>query len=415
MSERPTSTPERRGPLARLTVVDLTQHLSGPFATQILGDLGARIIKVEPLTGDPTRHIGPHFVDGDSAYYLSANRNKESICLNLKVPAGRDVLLELVRRSDVVVENFRPGTLERLGIGPETLKAVNPKIVVCSISGFGQDGPARDLPAFDMVVQALSGGMSLTGETGGLPVRSGLPIGDLCAGMYGVIGVLAALLDAQVEGLGSYVDVAMLDSQASMLSYVASYFLVGGQVAGLQGRSHMSIPTYRAFTCNDNREIVVAANTPRMWDSLCVALGVEELIDEPRFRNNDDRRANRDELDELLSAAAARWTSTQLLERLTAGSVPCAPINRIEEALSEPQLLHRDMVIEIDQGGTPFRVVGNPVKVQSVRTEHARPPLLGQHTAEVLRDMANLSDDQLSELYAAGAAMGAAGPVEGTA
>src|SRR6185295_5163893 len=253
------------GPLRNSVVIDLTQHLAGPFATQILGDLGARVIKVEPPDGDSTRQIGPHFVDGDSAYYLSVNRNKESVCLNLKADAGRDALLRLVRSADAVVENFRPGTMEKLGIGADVLREINPRLVVTSLTGFGLDGPYRDRPAFDMIVQALGGGMSLTGEIGGKPVRSGLPIGDLCAGMNAAIATLAGLLRAAHEGTGSRVDVAMLDTQVNLLSYVASYYLTGGEVPGLQGRQHMSIPTYRAFTCGDGRDIVVTANTPRMW------------------------------------------------------------------------------------------------------------------------------------------------------
>lgn len=398
--------PRGSGPLSHLIVIDLTQHLSGPFATQILGDLGARVIKIEPPTGDPTRKIGPHFADGESAYFLSANRNKESVCLDLKIPAARVALLNLVRRADVVVENFRPGTLERLGVGYETLREANPRLVVCSISGFGQNGPARDLPAFDMVVQALSGGMSLTGEVGGVPVRSGLPIGDLSAGMYGVIGILAALAEANVADKGSYVDVAMLDSQVSLLSYVASYYLIGGQVSGLQGRSHMSIPTYRAFTCADARDIVVAANTPRMWVALCVALGVDKLIYDPRFCDNDVRRANRAELDVLLSVAADAWASAELLERLNQGGVPCAPINRIDAALNEQQVIQRDMVITVDGDSEAYRLVGNPVKLSNGRNRHDTPPHLGQHTTPVLRDLAGLTDNDICELYHAGAAYG---------
>jgi CoA:oxalate CoA-transferase len=394
----------RSGPLKHVTVIDLTQHLSGPFASQILGDLGAHVIKVEPPTGDPTRHIGPYFMDGDSAYFLSVNRNKESICLDLKAPQGKAALLALVKHADVVIENYRPGTLAKLGIDHDVLMSVNPKIVLCSISGFGQNGPYRDLPAFDMIVQALSGGMSLTGEIGGSPVRSGLPIGDLCAGMYGVIGTLTGLLQVAAEGKGAYIDVAMLDTQVSLLSYVASYYLLAGHISGPQGRSHMSIPTYRAFTCGDGREVVVTANTPRMWAGLCEALGVPHLVEDARFRNNEVRRDNRDQLDVLLESAALHWKLPELLERLTTGGVPCAPINHLDEALQDPQVEQRDMILDIDGPRGHFRAVGNPVKMSDGLTEHTMPPKLAQHTEQVLRTVGQLSDDEIGDLITSGAA-----------
>jgi CoA:oxalate CoA-transferase len=399
----PISQGQSSGPLADVTVLDLTQHLAGPFASQILGDLGARIIKVEPPAGDSTRHIGPYFVDEESAYYLSANRNKESVCIDLKTQGGQDALLALVARADIVLENFRPGTLDKLGIGYETLSSVNEKVVVCSISGFGQDGPYRDRPAFDMIVQALSGGMSLTGEADGLPVRSGLPIGDLCAGMYGVIGALAGLARVAAGGPGSYVDVAMLDTQVSLLSYVASYYLTGGAIPGRQGREHMSIPTYRAFTCLDGQDIVVAANTQRMWVGLCAALDVPALADDERFTDNNARQRNRAVLDPQLGAAAAQWEAAVLLERLREAGVPCAPLNDVGDALADPQVRHRGMVLELPFGGTTVSAVGNPVKISEPRQGHRPPPHLGEHTVSVLREVAGMTDDEIDELIQASA------------
>jgi len=392
----------RGGPLAHLTVVDLTQHLAGPFASQILGDLGARIIKIEPLEGDSTRGVGPHFVGGDSAYYLSVNRNKESICIDLKAPGGTDAVLALVAKADVVLENFRPGTLTKLGLDYDVLRAVNPKIVVCSISGFGQDGPYRDLPAFDIVVQAMSGGMALTGEPDGRPVRSGLPIGDLCAGMYGVIGTLAGLLRASTDGVGSYVDVAMLDTQVSLLSYVASYYLLAGQVSGPQGRGHMSIPTYRAYTCSDGQDVVVAAITPRMWRSLCVALEVAELSDDELFRDNDTRRANRALLDTALEAAIRQWPATEVLRRLAAAGVPAAPINGIDTALNDPQVRHREMILDLTGRDEMISAVGNPVKISHGRAQNAAPPRRGEHTELILRTVAGLNEHAIACLAADG-------------
>lgn len=392
------------GPLAGVNVIDLTQHLAGPFASQILGDLGARIIKIEPLQGDSTRDIGPYFADGLSAYFFSTNRNKESVCLNLKTEGGKEAFLSLVANADVVIENFRPGTLEKLGIGYETLSGVNPKIVVCAITGFGQDGPYVNHPAFDIIVQALSGGMSLTGEQGGKPVRSGLPIGDLCAGMYGVIGVLTGLFRRSVEGHGAYyVDVAMLDTQVSLLSYVASYYLIGGAIAGLQGRGHMSIPTYRAYTCSDERDVVVAANTERMWQSMCKALDLPELVNDPRFVDNKDRLEHRAELDTILESAIASISSSDILRLFSDAGVPCAPMNRVDQALSDPQVLHRDMILDLSTKQGTVKAVGNPVKVPDARTIHTAPPILGEHTASVLRSLAKYSDEKIDALAVSGA------------
>jgi CoA:oxalate CoA-transferase len=393
----------RVGPLQHLTVLDLTQHLSGPFATQILGDLGARVIKVEPPAGDPTRRIGPYFEDGDSDYYHSVNRNKESVVIDLKAPGGRDLLLVLAEQADVIVENFRPGTLSRLGIPFEVLLEANPRVVLCSLSGFGQDGPYRLLPAFDIVVQGISGGMSLTGEPEGKSVRSGLPIGDVTAGMYGVIGALAGLAEVARTGVGTAVDVAMLDTQVSLLSYVAAYYLASGEVPGRQGRDHMSIPTYRALECGDGREIVVAANTEAFWPGLARALGRADLIEDPRFRDNDARRAHRAELSAAMESAAAALDSVELIERLRSEGVPGAPINSVAEALADPQVTAREMVIELEGRGGTIRTVGNPVKMPGVRSASSAPPRLGADTESVLRELAGLSGDQIAALAAAGA------------
>ena len=239
----------RHGPLSHVTVLDMTQFLAGPYGSQILGDLGARVIKIETPEGDITRNTPPHFHQGESAYFLSVNRNKESIVLNLKEARGRELFLDLVKKADVVLENYRPGVVKRLGIDYPVLRAANPRIVMCSISGFGQDGPYRDRPAYDIIIQAISGGMSLTGEEGGKPVRAGIPLADLSAGMFGAIGVLAGLAKVSATGEGSFLDVSMLDCQVSMLTYQAAYYLMSGEVPGLQGRGHRSLTTYRAYLC----------------------------------------------------------------------------------------------------------------------------------------------------------------------
>jgi CoA:oxalate CoA-transferase len=388
------------GPLSRLLVLDLTQFLAGPYAAQILGDLGARVIKIEPPGGEMARAIAPHFVKGESAYYLAVNRNKESFAIDLKTARGRAIMLDLVRRADIVLENFRPGVAARLGLGYEALKAANPKIVVCAISGFGQNGPYRDLPAYDIVVQAMSGGMSMTGELGGKPVRAGIPLGDLSAGMYAVIGALAALERARHVGVGAYVDVSMLDCQISMLVYQAAYHLIAGVVPGTQGREHVSFPTYRAFRCADGIEIVVAANTERMWSDLCTALGCGELPADPRFRLNEDRLRHRAELAPLLEGAAVKIRSDELLMKLAAAQVPAGPINTLDRALADPQVRHRDMVVELTDGdGDSIKVVGTPLKFEgrSAR-EHAYPHRLGVDTADILRELLGLPEDEVASL-----------------
>ena len=388
------------GPLSRLLVLDLTQFLAGPYAGQIFGDLGARVIKIEPVAGEMARTIAPHFVKGESAYFLAVNRNKESLAVDLKQARGRALVLDLASKADIVLEAFRPGVAARLGLGYDALRAANAKIIVCSISGFGQDGPYRDRPAYDIIAQAVSGGMSMTGERGGVPVRAGIPIGDLSAGMYAVIGALAALERVRSEGVGAHIDVALLDCQISMLVYQAAYHLIAGEVPGPQGREHVSFPTYRAFRCADGIEIVVAANTERMWSDLCAALGCGELSADPRFRLNEDRLRHRAELAPLLEAAAAKISSAELLTALAAREVPAAPINTLDRALADAQVRHRDMVVQVvDAEGSSIEVAGNPVKVAGLSSrQHAYPHRLGADTATILREQLGLSEDEIADL-----------------
>jgi crotonobetainyl-CoA:carnitine CoA-transferase CaiB-like acyl-CoA transferase len=308
-------------------------------------------------------------------------------------------MLDLVRRADIVLENFRPGVAARLGLGYDALKAANPKIIVCAISGFGQTGPYRDRPAYDIIVQAMSGGMSMTGELGGKPVRAGIPLGDLSAGMYAVIGALAAVERVRHEGVGAYIDVSMLDCQIAMLVYQAAYHLIAGEVPGPQGREHVSFPTYRAFRCCDGIEIVVAANTERMWSDLCAALGVGDLPADPRFRLNEDRLRHRADLAPLLEAAAAQMSSDDLLAKLAAAQVPAGPINTLDRALADPQVRHRDMVAELtDRDGDTIRVAGNPLKFAGGSSRHAYPHRLGADTADILHELLGLPEDEVASL-----------------
>jgi crotonobetainyl-CoA:carnitine CoA-transferase CaiB-like acyl-CoA transferase len=392
--------PQRNGgPLSNVTVLDLTQFLACPYGTQILGDLGARIIKIETADGDITRKMPPHFYKGDSAYFLSVNRNKESLVLNLKEKRGRELFLDLVRKADVVIENYRPGVVKRLGIDYAALRTVNPRIVMCSISGFGQDGPYRDRPAYDIIIQAISGGMSLTGEEGGKPVRAGIPLADLSAGMFAAIGALAGLAQVGATGEGAFFDVSMMDCQVSMLTYQAVYYLMSGEVPGLQGRGHRSLTTYRAYMCQDGIEIVVAANTEKMWESMCDVLGLPELPKDPRFLSRATRLQNRAALDALMEGAFAKVASAEVLEKLERVEVPAAPINSLDRVFADPQVKHREMLVEVGDADNPLRLVGNPVKVAGIAPGPCElPHHLGSDSESVLQNLLGLTPEQTSEL-----------------
>jgi len=397
MTDSPT---ERTLPLKGVRVLDLTVFLSGPYATQILGDLGAEVIKIEPEGGDQTRFLPPHFVGGDSAYYLSINRNKESLVLDYKTPTGLAVLERLVAESDVLIENLRPGNLARHGITYERLSQINPRLVWCSISGFGQDGPYATRPAYDMIVQALSGGMSLTGQEDGASVRAGIPLGDIAAGMYGVIGITAALTGRATTGKGQYIDVAMLDCQIAMLSYQAAYYLQSGRVPGRQGRGHESIPTYRSFTAGDGVDFVVCANTDRMWRSLCATAELSSLGEDPRLSTRQQRFAHRHEIWVALEKAFLAKPAEEWVRQLHLAEVPVALLNTLDKALADPQVLHRKMVVEMHGGeGRSVKVAGNPIHLPEAEAAPYRyPPGLGADSTSVLSRVAKLSPAEIASL-----------------
>ncbi len=389
-------------PLAGVRVLDLTQFLAGPYATMILGDLGAEVIKVEPPQGDATRTIPPNFVGDESAYYLSINRNKRSIVVDLKKPQGRELVLRLAKASDIVIENNRPGVVDRLGLGYAELSQANPKIIWASISGFGQDGPYRDYPAYDMIVQALSGGMSLTGEAGRPAVRAGIPIGDLAAGMYSVIGILAALHESKATGRGKRIDVAMLDCQVSMLCYQAAYYLASGKVPGPQGREHESFATYRTFEAGDGVSVVVCANTEKMWQDMARILGLGELVDDERFRTNADRHVHRGALGPLLDAAFLKRPAEAWVQDFRQAGIPVGGVNKLDKALSNPHVLHRNMVVGMtDEAGHNVRVVGNPIKFTGEpESAPAYPPRFGGDTRSVLSEVLGCSAQEIASLLA---------------
>lgn len=377
-----------RPPLEGLRVIDLTTFLSGPSATQLLGDLGAEIIKVESLDGDSSRAIAGPTILGTSAYFLANNRNKRSIAVNLKSPRGLDVVKRLIADADIVVENFRPGVTARLGLDPAEILADQPALVWASISGFGQDGPLRDRPAYDMVVQALGGVMSLNGHPDSPAARLGIPAGDVVAGLYAVIGVLAALQSRRETGRGRIVDVSMLRGQLAMLSYQALYTFIKGVAPGPQGAGHDSIATYRSFKGADGRELVVTANTPRMWEGMCQVLGVEELVDDDLFRDAASRLHNKERLWAILEARFAERPAAEWIELLSAQSVPVAPVKNVLEALTDARAAQDgSLVVVRDEanGEGTFENVATPIHfADTVEVEPTYPPTLGQDTIDIL-------------------------------
>jgi CoA:oxalate CoA-transferase len=351
------------GPLRGILVVDLTRVLAGPFCTMVLSDLGARVIKVEaPGRGDDARRIGP-FVGGRSAYFMSLNRGKESIALDLRDDADRRVFEKLLRRADVMAENFRPGALERLGYGWDDLHRRYPRLVLASTSGFGQTGPYAGRPAYDIVVQAMGGIMSLTGHPGGPPTRVGSSVGDITAGLFTAIGVLAALHERGRGGCGTRVDVAMLDAQVATLENAVARYVATGEVPGPLGSRHPSIAPFEALATKRGH-VVIAAGNDALFAKLCQALGRPELARDARFTSNEARTQNVDELTPLLEAALASRSAAEWREILEGVGVPCGPVNDVAALLDDPQVAARNMVVPIDDPAAEgMKVAGNPIKL----------------------------------------------------
>lgn len=391
--------------LEGIRVLDLTRMLAGPFGSMILADLGADVIKIEsPGEGDLTRYFPPYFHKGTSAYFLSINRNKKSVVIDLKNEAGLEVFYDLARLSDVVFDNYRPGVLERLKIDHEALKAVNPRIISCSLTGFGSTGPYRDLPAYDLTIQAMGGGMSLTGEPGMPPVRSGIPIGDLAGGLYAAQAIMAALLERERKGKGRQVEVALLDCQAALLTYQAAYYLLSGEVPGPQGTAHLSIVPYQAFKTRDIY-IFIACSQDNFFQALCRAIGRPEWIEDPRFRTNADRQANRQALIPMLEEIFASKGGEEWIKLLWEHGVPSGPVNTLDRLFSDPQILSRDMVVSIEDGsGGEVRLQGNPVKFpEEAPAPDIMPPALGEHTEQVLRETLGYGEERIAALRTSGA------------
>jgi crotonobetainyl-CoA:carnitine CoA-transferase CaiB-like acyl-CoA transferase len=376
-------------PLENLTVLDFSRVLAGPYCTMQLADLGARVIKIEhPDRGDDTRAWGPPFVNGESAYFLSVNRNKESVALDLKAPGARAVVNALLARADVVVENFRPGTMDRLGLGYAAVSRRHPRVVYCAISGFGQTGPRRAEAGYDAMMQAEGGLMSITGAPEGPPFRLGVAIGDIATGMLAVQGILAALFVRERTGRGQLVDIAMLDAVASLLTYQASSAFATGVTPPAMGNRHPSIAPYDSFAVSDG-EFVLSVGNDDQFRRLAEVLGVPLLAADPRFLANADRVTHYDALRTELSAQLARWTRADVLKALTAAGVPCGAVRTVTEALADPQLTARDMIVPLEHvTAGRITVLGSALKLsETPATIRTPPPTLGQHTAAVLREL----------------------------
>lgn len=388
--------------LSGVKVLDLTRIISGPYGTMLLAFLGAEVIKIEePPEGDPARRTTLYYQDGLSAVFIAGNVGKKSVTLNLKTDTGRSLFLRLVEKADVVVENFRPGIMDRLGLGYETLKTANPRIIACAISGYGAWGPLKDAPAFDLTVQAMAGGMSITGEPGRPPVKMGAPIGDLAAGMAGALGIAAALYRREQTGHGEQIDVAMFDVQVSLLHYHAQYWLASGVRPEPVGSAHPNVVPYQAFETRDGYLVIALWGVNYLWPVLCEALGRPELTRDERFTTNELRVKHREILVPIFVEVLKTRTTGEWMTDFAKRAIPAAPVNSIDQVLALPQIEARDMVLTLPHSlsGKSLEVLGNPVKLCGEEPEALlSPPAIGQHTAEILHGWLGLSAGEIADL-----------------
>ena len=400
-----TDSAEAERTLSGIRVLDLSRILAGPFCTMMLGDQGAEILKVErPGVGDDTRTWGPPFAGGESAYYLCCNRNKRSITVDLTKPQGIEVLRELAAVSDVLVENFKPGLMQRFGLDYPTLRELNPRLVYCSISAYGQDGPYVDRPGYDMVLSAVGGLMGITGPLGGEACKVGVAITDVLTGVYASGAITSALLYRERTGRGQHLDCSLLDVQVSGLANIASNWLVANKEAQRWGTAHESIIPYQVFPAKD-RGIAIAAANEKLWVSFCKALQKEEWLDDPRFESNPKRVEHRDVILPLIREVLIEETCAHWMELLVAHDVPCGPVNDMQSLFSDPQVHHRDMIVEIPHPTIgDLKLCGVPIKYSETPGEvQLPPPLLGEHTDEILADVLDYSPVQISALREASA------------
>ena len=376
--------------LEGIRVLDLTRALAGPFCTLMLGDNGADVIKIEiPGSGDDTRKWGPPFIGDESAYFLSINRNKRSLTLNLQDPKAQDVFMKLAKDSDVVVENFTPGVMDRFGLGYEAVKAVNPNVVYCSISGFGQDGPYRSRPAYDQIMQGVGGLMSITGEPDGEPQKIGIAVTDIGAGMWSAFAITTALHHRDKTGEGQYIDISMLDAQVAWLTYQAAFLFANDEPPKRMGAAHPTLVPYQAFMCSDGKYINVAVGSERIWERFCQGMGRKDLKDHPDYSVNSVRVAHRGAIVSMLQEIFLTRPVSEWVEDLQAANVPCGPINDLADVFADPQVLARDMLQEMPHPtlGT-IRQTGLPIKFSRTPGGLDRhPPLLGEHNQEILSSL----------------------------
>ncbi len=393
--------------LASLVVLDLTHMLSGPYGAMILADLGARTIKIEPPgTGEGARQL----LAGDSrysrenmgAYFLTLNRGKESVALDLKTDAGRNVFYDLVKHADVVFDNFSVGVTQRLGIDHRTLSAINPRIITCSVSGFGETGPDVNRPAFDQVVQGMGGGMSITGYAGGEPLRAGIPIGDLGGGIFGAIGILAALAERERSGCGQHVDISMLDVQISLLNYMATMYLLSGDIPEPMGNGHFVHVPYNTYSTQDGH-VIIACIGDSFFERIQTVIPRPELKQE-KYRTQPGRFADKAIIDGILQEELKTQDTAHWLEKFRKHRIPCAPVNNFAQALADPQIVARNMVVDVTlRSGETIRMPGNPVKLSAVaETPFSAPPRLGEHTDTVLLDLLHYDKAHLEALRQSG-------------
>lgn len=391
-------------PLDGIVVLDFSRILAGPYCTMLLADLGARVYKIEnPDGGDDSRGFGP-YVGDRSAYFASINRNKLSLALNLKHPRARELVLRMAGRADVVVENFRPGTMDRLGLGYEAWREANPRLVYAAVSGFGRTGPYMMKPGYDIVAQAMGGLMSITGHPGGPPTRVGASIGDLAGGMFAAIGILAALHERERSGLGQLVDVALLDCQVAILENAVTRYLTSGEVPTRIGNRHPSITPFAAMPTADGH-VIIAVGNDGLWAKFCAAAGLEELAADERFRTNSLRTAHWEELEPRLAAAFRERTTDQWIGFLEAHGIPCGPINTIDRVVADPQVQARGMIRAVQHpaaGALPVTALPFKLSRTPVDERFRAAPDLGEHTGTALGELLDLTEAEVVELRAAG-------------